>query len=82
LTTVAFLMIGVREGNPIVQFAIESAPSPIVGLALVKVAALGLGVYCLYLKKQQLLARINILFAAVVAWNLLALIVGAARTAA
>jgi hypothetical protein len=81
LTTVAFLMMGVREGNPIVQFAIVSAPSPILGLALVKVAALGLGLYCLRLKKQQLLARINILFAVVVAWNLLALIAGAARIA-
>jgi hypothetical protein len=81
LTTLAFLTVGVREGNPIVRFALESASSPLVGLAIIKVVALALGIYCLYLKKNRLLARINVMFALVVAWNLVALIVGAAQTA-
>lgn len=77
LTTVAFLLMGIREGNPVVRAVMQSAPSPLIGLALVKLAALALGLYCLKLGKEQLLKRINILFAVVVAWNLVALIVGA-----
>lgn len=79
LTTVAFLLLGIQEGNPLVNFAIERAPNPVVGLALVKVAALGLGVYCIRVGKLRLLGRVNTLFALVVAWNLVALIVGVMR---
>ena len=77
LTTVAFLLLGIQEGNPLVRMVMHSAPSPLWGLASVKLAALALGLYCLRLGKEQLLRRINILFAVVVAWNLVALIVGA-----
>lgn len=78
LTTVAFLLLGIQEGNPLVRAAMEVAPSPLYGLAAVKLAALALALYCLKLGKDRLLHRINILFAVVVAWNLVALIVGAA----
>lgn len=77
LTTVAFLLMGIQEGNPVVRLLMHSAPTPLFGLAFVKLVALGLGLYCLKLGKEQLLRRINILFAVVVAWNLVALIVGA-----
>lgn len=77
LTTVAFLLLGIQEGNPLVRVAMEVAPSPLFGLAAVKLAALGLALYCLKLGKDRLLHRINIMFAVVVAWNLVALIVGA-----
>lgn len=76
LTTVAFLIQGVQEGNPIVRFAINMGPSPMLGLLMVKIAALMLGVYCWRAAKVRLLGRINILFALVVAWNLVALILG------
>jgi hypothetical protein len=79
LTTVAFLLLGIQEGNPVVRFALELAPSPIMGLAVIKVIALALAVACLRLGKLSLLARANVLFAIVVAWNMLALIVGAAQ---
>jgi hypothetical protein len=75
LTTVAFLLMGVEEGNPLVRMAIAAAPSPLAGLTAVKVAALGLGIACIRMGKLQLLGRINLLFAIVVAWNLVALIV-------
>jgi len=77
LTTVAFLILGIREGNPVVRLIMQSSPTPLLGLALVKLAALALGVYCVRVGKEQLLKRINILFAVVVAWNLVALILGA-----
>jgi Domain of unknown function (DUF5658) len=74
LTTVIFLIQGLQEANPMVKFAMRAAPSPLVGLVLVKVVALALGVYCWRLGRRSLLLRINVLFAIVVSWNLLALL--------
>lgn len=75
MTTVAFLMHGIREGNPLVRFALNYAPHPLGGLLAVKIAAIALGIYCWRGGRDRLLGRINILFALVVAWNLAALIV-------
>jgi len=74
MTTLAFLLNGVREGNPLVRMAVQYAPHPLGGLLLVKAAALALGFYCWKAGRERLLMRINILFALVVAWNLAALI--------
>jgi hypothetical protein len=74
LTTVAFLMHGVREGNPIVRLALGAGANPIESLLAVKLLAIMLGLYCWYRGRRQLLLRINILFALLVAWNLVALI--------
>jgi hypothetical protein len=76
LTTVAFLVNGVGEGNPLVRTFLERAPSPLGGLLAVKLLAVGLGLYCWRMGRQRLLWRMNLLFAAVVAWNLVALISG------
>jgi len=46
LTTVAFLLLGVQEGNPIVCLLMEHAPTPVSGLVLAKAIALGLGLIC------------------------------------
>jgi hypothetical protein len=77
LTTIAFLLHGVREGNPVVRLALEVAPTPLAGLAAVKAAALGLGLFCVWTARVRLLGRINAMFALIVAWNLFALIAGA-----
>ena len=74
LTTVAFLLNGVAESNPVVKWAMRAAPDPFSGLILLKVAALGLGVYCMLSARQQLLQKVNVFFAGLVAYNLLALI--------
>jgi hypothetical protein len=74
LTTVAFLLNGVEEGNPLVRWAIVAAPSPLLGLLMVKLLAVGLGVYCWQTGKLRLLSKINIGFAALIAWNLVSLI--------
>ena len=79
LTTVAFLLQGVPEGNPMVRAAMQLAPDALLGLVAVKAAALILGLYCWGKGRTALLARINIMFAALIAWNLVALIVGSAR---
>ena len=74
MTTVAFLLNGIHEGNPLVRVALRYAPHPLGGLLAVKLAAIAQGIYCWRAGRNRLLMRINILFALVVAWNLVALI--------
>jgi hypothetical protein len=74
LTTLAFMLHGVREGNPLVRFMMHATSNPLNGLLVVKLIATGLGLYCWRLGRGKLLARINVVFAVVVAWNLAALI--------
>jgi hypothetical protein len=74
LTTLIFLLHGVKEANPVVKFALVAAPSPIVGLLLVKGAALALGIFCCWGGRAKLLTRMNIFFAFLVSWNLIALL--------
>src|SRR5579872_63159 len=76
MTTVVFLMHGLREGNPLVRFALEISPNPLGALLAIKMLGLVLGIYCWRLGRERLLMRINILFALLVIWNLLALMLG------
>jgi hypothetical protein len=76
MTTVAFLLHGVREGNPLVRAALQYAPNPLGGLLAVKLLAVALGYYCWRGGRDRLLIKINILFALLVAWNMVALIIG------
>jgi len=76
LTTLAFMLHGIQEANPVVRLALRYSSHPWGGLLAVKILALGLGVYCWRCGRQRLLTRINILFAIIVAWNLVALIAG------
>lgn len=78
LTTIAFLVNGVKEANPIVVFSMRLTQSPLGSLLFIKLAAVALGLYCWRVGKHQLLARFNIVFAALVAWNIIALIMGSA----
>jgi len=75
MTTMAFLLHGVHEGNPLVRLAIHYSPNPIGGLVAIKAVAIALGLYCWRAGRERLLGRMNLLFAFVVAWNLAALIV-------
>jgi hypothetical protein len=77
LTTLAFMLHGVREGNPLVRMMMHLTANPLNGLLLVKVVAIALGLYCWKVGRSRLLTRINILFALIVAWNLGALILAA-----
>jgi hypothetical protein len=81
LTTMAFMLHGIQEANPVVRFALRSSSHPLGGLLAVKMLALGLGIYCWRCGRDRLLTRINVLFAIVVAWNLVALIVGGVGSA-
>ena len=74
LTTIAFLLNGVREANPVVRLAFGLAPSPLSGLLMIKVLAIALGILCWRSGRVRTLSRVNLLFAALIAWNLTALI--------
>src|SRR3984885_9239486 len=80
LTTIAFLVNGVREGNPLVRLALNLGSNPVGSLVAVKLLAVLLGFYCWRVGKRQLLARINLLFALLVAWNLVALILASVQS--
>ena len=79
MTTMAFLVNGIQEANPLVRYAIDSAHHPLGGLLIVKTLAIGLGFYCWRGGRQRLLSKVNVLFAVLVAWNILALILGSIK---
>jgi hypothetical protein len=76
LTTIAFLVNGVKEANPLVRLALNLGHNPIGSLIGVKVLAVMLGFYCWRMGRERLLSKINAMFAVVIAWNLIALILG------
>ena len=77
LTTIAFLAHGIQEANPFVRMMLSLIPNPIAALVSVKLMALVLGVYCWRMRRERLLSYINVMFAVLVAWNLVVLILGA-----
>jgi hypothetical protein len=79
LTTMVFLAAGVREANPIVNFALRSADSPLQALLVVKALAFLIAFYCWRAGRHSLLVRVNWFFAAIVAWNILALLMSVAQ---
>jgi hypothetical protein len=80
LSTVAFLSRGAHEGNPLVRVAIAMSGSPLIGLAVIKLIAVLLGIYCWKSGKRKTLVRVNIGFALLVTWNLVALVVATVAT--
>ena len=81
VSTVAFLAYGIQEANPLVRWLMDTSSSPVTGLLLVKLAAIALGVVAWRMNRRRLLSRINIFFAVVVVWNLVALVLGSVGTA-
>ncbi len=78
LTTSAFLLAGVREANPIVVFAMRLAANPILGLAVMKILALMLGLFCWWTARVRLLKVATAFYAVLVAYNLVCLVLGLA----
>jgi hypothetical protein len=80
LTTVAVLRSGLYAGNPILHLLIQNTPSPWHGLLLVKLVVLAVGIYCYHIRRGQLLQTLNVCYAFLIVWNIVALIIGS-RTA-
>ena len=74
LSTLAFLLNGAQEANPIVRLALKTGVSPLVSLVALKVLAVALAAYCVRRARHRLLSRVNVFFAALVAWNLIVVV--------
>jgi hypothetical protein len=73
LTTLLFLQHGVIEGNPLMRTVLAVSVHPAVGLALAKAVAIAVALMAWRLGRCRILRKINFLYAACVAWNLLVL---------
>lgn len=80
LTTLVFLGKGVEEINPIVRGAMTVLPSHLMALLAIKTIAVFFGVYCWQSGRARLLARANVFFAFLVAWNLVAIVLKSQST--
>lgn len=78
LSTVAFLLGGVQEANPLIRGVMQATGNPLKGLLCVKSLGLLLGVYCWRSGRIGLLEKANVFFALLVAYNLCCLILGLA----
>lgn len=74
LSTIAFLLHGVGEANPLVRWSFRIAPTPLAGLLAVKLLGLGLAYYCVFSSRDRLLSRMNLFYAGLIAWNLVCLV--------
>jgi hypothetical protein len=81
LTTIAFLLAGVDEGNPIVRFAMQTTSHPLLGLLAVKFFAVGLGLYCWFGGRHRLVLRVNYAYGTLIAWNLVCLVLAMIQAA-
>ncbi|MEZ5364788.1 MAG: DUF5658 family protein [Bryobacterales bacterium] len=77
LTTLAFLMQGVAEGNPLVRWVLSAGQNPIISLIVVKGLAVALAVFCVARSRHRVLRFANIFFAVLVAYNLVCIILAA-----
>lgn len=78
LTTLAFLLAGVQEANPLARWLMQVTGAPLPGLVAIKVLAMLLGLYCWWRGKLATLRKANVFFSLLVAWNLFCLILGLA----
>jgi hypothetical protein len=77
ITTLVFLSKGVKEGNPLVSWALSNARAPWAGLVVTKLIAAFIGQYCYRSGRMTLLRRANAGYSLVVGWNLLSIAVAA-----
>jgi len=75
LTTMAFLHLGVHEGNPLVRWMLAGFARPETGVLIAKLAGVALGVFAWRSGRLRLLRRMNLLFGLCVLWNLAAIAV-------
>jgi hypothetical protein len=72
LTTLAGLHLGAQEGSTFIGHLLQSGP--VSGLIISKILAAGLAAFAVFLHRKRILVFLNIWFAAVVGWNLIAII--------
>ena len=71
LTTLVGLHLGAKEGSTFIGQLLQTGP--LSGLLISKIIAAGLAAFALFLNRKRVLFFLNFWFAAIVAWNLLAI---------
>lgn len=72
LTTLVGLHLGAQEGSTFIGHLLQSGP--LTGLIISKIIAAGLAAFAVFLNRKRVLVFLNIWFAAVVAWNAIAIL--------
>jgi len=70
LTTIVVLYLGGFEANPVVRW-VMGVTSPIIGLLLIKCAAVFVATY--YIRRGRTLGKINGAYSVLIVWNLTAI---------
>jgi hypothetical protein len=73
LTTMVGLHLGAQEGSTFIGHLLQSGP--LSGLIISKILAAGLAAFAVFLNRKRVLVFLNIWFAGVVGWNLIAIYV-------
>lgn len=74
MTTLLCMTHLAQETNPLVKLVMHFAGSPVAGLAVTKLLAFGVAVYCWRRSREKLLWGVNLFYSAVVVWNLAVLL--------
>jgi hypothetical protein len=77
LTTLIGLRLGAQEGSSFIGHLLQSGP--LSGLIVSKILAAGLAAVAVFLNRKRILVFLNFWFAAVVGWNLIAIVLLYAR---
>jgi len=72
MTTLIGLRLGAQEGSTFIGRLLEAGP--VSGLIISKILAAGLAAFAVFLNRKRILVFLNFWFAAVVAWNLIAIV--------
>ena len=78
LTTLMGLHLGAHEGSTFIGHLLQTGP--VSGLIISKILAAGLAAFAVFLNRKRVLLFLNFWFAAVVAWNVIAICLQYGRT--
>jgi hypothetical protein len=73
LTTLIGLHLGAHEGSTFIGHLLRTGP--VSGLIISKIFAAGLAAFAVFLNRKRLLVFLNFWFAALVTWNVIAIVV-------
>lgn len=79
LTTLVGFKLGAAELSPFIRSLMHVGP--VLGVALSKLLALGLGAWCVYTNKRHVIRWITYWYAGLVVWNLMVMLAAPAPAA-
>jgi hypothetical protein len=79
LATLTFLAHGVEEANPLIRLAGEHLGSYLLPVMIAKAGGVLLAVICWQMRKYRLITFANAGYAALIVWNLVALLAAAVQ---